>query len=271
MNKELIMKSDVLDILFENRNKNYGAYVLRKSYNNRLQKAFGMMMLAACGFAVFTFLPAKRGFETVPYVFDDPSFGHFKEPDIKQPEVKPKTTVPVQKDVSTGKLTSIIDIVNNTDPTDNLNIDLDKLVISSQTNISTNPGSPQVVDPPGSGGGEIPEPPKPPVIDKSIPLFNPEVMPEYPGGFGALRKFLERNLNNPKEMEEGEEVTVKIRFVVGINGKLQSFVTIQDGGEEFNKEVIRVLKKMPDWIPGRSNGENVLVYYTIPVKFVPAN
>ena len=84
----------------------------------------------------------------------------------------------------------------------------------------------------------------------------------------ALKNFLERNLHNPKEMEEGEAVSVKINFVVGYDGKLQSFVTIEDGGEEFNKEVVRVLKKMPDWIPGKSKGQNVSVYYTIPVKFI---
>jgi len=87
----------------------------------------------------------------------------------------------------------------------------------------------------------------------------------------ALRRFLQRNLTNPKEMEEGEEVNVKIKFVVGYDGRLQSFITVQDGGEEFNKEVIRVLKKMPMWEPGKSNGQNVAVYYTIPVKFVSAN
>jgi protein TonB len=98
-----------------------------------------------------------------------------------------------------------------------------------------------------------------------------DVLPAYPGGMDALKKFLEKHLQNPKEMEEGESVTVKVKFVVGYDGKLQSFVTVQDGGEEFNKEVIRVLKKMPAWVPGKAKGENVSVYYIIPIKFVPAN
>ena len=49
---------------------------------------------------------------------------------------------------------------------------------------------------------------------------------------------------------------------------LLNTATVLDGGEAFNKEVVRVLKKMPDWIPGKAKGENVPVYYTIPVKFV---
>ncbi len=68
-------------------------------------------------------------------------------------------------------------------------------------------------------------------------------MPSYPGGMDALRKFLERNLENPRDMEEGEVANVKVKFVVGFNGQLQSFVTVQDGGDEFNREVMRVLKK----------------------------
>ena len=53
-----------------------------------------------------------------------------------------------------------------------------------------------------------------------------------------------------------------------LDGKLKGFEVIEDGGAVFNKEVIRVLKKMPQWIPGKAEGENVSVYYTIPVKFV---
>ena len=100
-------------------------------------------------------------------------------------------------------------------------------------------------------------------------MDDPEIEPDYPGGIQALRKFLERNLVNPAEMEEGEMVSVHIKFVVGFDGKLQQFKVVKDGGEIFNKEVIRVLKKMPEWIPGKSRGENVSVNFTIPIKFVP--
>ena len=96
-------------------------------------------------------------------------------------------------------------------------------------------------------------------------------MPSYPGGMNALRKFLERNLENPRDMEEGEVANVKVKFVVGSNGELQSFLTVQDGGDEFNREVMRVLKKMPNWVPGKSKGQNVSVFYTIPIKFISAD
>ena len=105
-------------------------------------------------------------------------------------------------------------------------------------------------------------------MDPSTPVDNPEIEPSYPGGINALRNFLQRNLTNPRDLEEGEQVSVQVKFIVGYDGKLQRFETVKDGGTEFNEEVIRVLKKMPQWIAGKSNGKNVSVYYTIPVKFV---
>ena len=106
------------------------------------------------------------------------------------------------------------------------------------------------------------------VPDPSVPRNTADVMPAYPGGMDALRKFLQKNLQNPEDIAEGEEVLVKIKFVVGYDGKLQGFDVVKDGGRAFNQEVVRVLKKMPEWIPGKSNGQNVAVYYTIPVRFM---
>jgi periplasmic protein TonB len=63
-------------------------------------------------------------------------------------------------------------------------------------------------------------------------------------------------------------VSVKVKFIVGYDGQLKGFETIEDGGVAFNNEVIRVLKKMPNWIPGKISGENVSVFYTVPVKFM---
>ena len=60
MKTELILKSDVLDIIFENRNKAYGAYYLRKFYNNRLFKSLGIMLAGVIILSAFTFLPKNE-------------------------------------------------------------------------------------------------------------------------------------------------------------------------------------------------------------------
>ena len=155
------------------------------------------------------------------------------------------------------------------EPTPVLGFDPDKTAIGSTNTAVTNTGGPSIAIPEGIGTTVITEPVKP-AIDKTIPINNPDVMPSYPGGMDALRRFLERNLQNPKEMEAGESVSVSVKFIVGYDGKLQGFVPVKAGEEEFYKEVVRVLKKMPEWVPGKANGENIAVYYAIPVKFVPA-
>jgi protein TonB len=267
MNKELIMKMDVLDILFDNRNKNYGAYDLRKHYNNRLTRSLLIMLGGALVLSAFSLIPSKEMYSTTPVVISDPSLGHVEPP--KQPDPVKVETKPVQPKTPTAKLTSRISFTNKKDTADDLNRDLSNIAIGGTNTLVTGSGGPYI----GGTGGGIVETlrvnPDPVVPDRS-PVETAEIMPSFPGGMAALRKFLERNLQTPNDMEPGEEVEVKVKFVVGYDGKLQSFLTVKDGGTAYNNEVLRVLRKMPDWIPGKSNGENVAVYYTIPVKFIPA-
>jgi len=275
MKTELILKSDVLDIVFDNRNKDYGAYDLRKFYDNRLMKSIGTMIAVVIVLSAFTFIPKTQTLEAAEYVIPPNKMGNVEKPREPKKEIKPAASEPRKlPPVPTQRFLSNIKIVPEKDTADKLAKDITNIQISSTTNTVATSGAPgifQSADPGTGGDGKGKEPVKEPELAPNIPRDGAEVMPSYPGGMDALRKFLQRNLSNPKEMEEGEEVNVKIKFVVGYDGKLQSFITVQDGGEEFNKEVIRVLKKMPTWEPGKSNGQNVAVYYTIPVKFVSAN
>jgi periplasmic protein TonB len=268
MKTELILKSDVLDILFDNRNKAYGAYNLRKFYDNRLMKSLGVMLGVVVVLSAFTFIPKKKAVESSFFYDTTPGYIPPVKDNVKKQE-KPKTNQPPKQKAPTQIWTKPV-IADRKEPVKILTTLSDSVVIASTTTLGEPGNHPIVIQPAntGDGGpGVTPEPAKP-AIDISTPIYSPEVMPAYPGGMEALRKFLQRNLTNPKEMEEGEEVSVKVKFVVDYDGNLKSFVTVQDGGEEFNKEVIRVLNKMPNWIPGKSNGQNVSVYYTIPVKFV---
>lgn len=214
MNSELIMKSDVLDILFERRNKDYGAYMLRKFYNNRLIKSIGLMVAAVIVFSAFTFLPESEKSEDFNVM--DPVFGQVL-PTVKVPEIKPKLIKQVNsRPVSTLKLLSTIVLVNNKDSIELLH-NLDNMEIGSSTNIVLNGGGAQIAGTLGTGIDGTLELPKPetPTVDISTPRDFAEVMPEFPGGVQALRKFLIRNLNNPRDLEKGELISVKVKFVVG--------------------------------------------------------
>lgn len=269
MNSESIMVSDVLDIVFENRNKLYGAYTLRKFYNNRLIKSLGITLGIVTILSAFTLLPAKE----IPIVAEMPyiicTISKIKPPDAKKQ--LPKQVIKSRGAAQKKFITPVI-------VDDKMKVDTLQLI--KQTDLtgfanSNIPGS-NVAALIGAVGIETPDngvgiKPVEEIVAVTQPIENPDIEPAYPGGINALRKFLERNLVNPIAMEKDEMVAVNVKFVVGYDGKLQQFIVVKDGGEIFNKEVIRVLKKMPQWIPGKSKGQNVAVYFTIPIKFIPAD
>jgi periplasmic protein TonB len=278
MNKKFILKSDILDIIFEKRNKLYGAYDLRKFYPSRLKLALGFMLIAAAAFSAFTLMPEKKHVLTlITCPIADTKLIEIK-PEPKVPEkkiqeaLKPKTKTPTKHTpVAQKAFTNNLKIVDNNVKTDTIFTLKPKDNIGTTTIIITEPGpflmQPTKTEPAGSGE-------KPTIIiDKTLPMNGNavDVLPAYPGGMDALTKFLQKNLQNPGQMESGETISVRVKFVVDNTGKLKSFVTVLDGGELYNKEVIRVLKKMPDWIPGKTKGEDVSVYYVIPVKFTGAD
>lgn len=274
MEKNLILKTDILDIIFEKRNKLYGAYNLRKFYPNRLKLSLGFMFITAISFSAFTLIPGKEKEVTVK-VFD------IKEPGLKEIKDKPKETEKKKEVVKAEKkpdakatpvtqkqFTNNLKVVANKEETDSIITLQPNDVISTKTFVATNSGIPTVetvkVEPDGAGTEKAA-----PAIDKTSPMDGDavDVLPAYPGGMDALRKFLQKHLQTPDELEGGQSVSVRVKFVVDYTGKLKSFETVQDGGDAYNKEVVRVLRKMPDWVPGKTRGENVSVYYVIPVRF----
>ena len=269
MTSESIKNSSVLDIVFEKRNKDYGAYRLRKYYNNRLVKSLAIMTGTVVIFSAFTLLPDRSS--SAVFIVADVGFANL--PATPKPAApKPKENKqPLVKAVSTIHLSSTISIVNTKDSADVLhNLD-DKAIGSKNIDVPGDKDGALIVGSYQGGSGSDNEPVKAvgTLVDISHPVNNPDVMPSYPGGIEALRWFLIKNLRNPRDLDEGELITVKVRFVVGYDGQPKSFDIAQDGGAEFNNEVMRVLKKMPVWIPGKTKGQNVPEYYTIPVKFVP--
>ena len=99
-----------------------------------------------------------------------------------------------------------------------------------------------------------------------------ERMPEFPGGIEALKRFLLKNLTMPpNDLDPGTVVKVTARFVVDGEGHVQNIEITQPADPSFNKEVKRVILKMPDWKPGQQNHHPVSVYFNLPVNFVAAD
>jgi TonB family protein len=103
--------------------------------------------------------------------------------------------------------------------------------------------------------------------NKEILIFA-EQMPEFPGGVQALYKYLGKNIRYPLDMRKQKvEAKVIATFVVDAKGRIKNIEVVNKVPQQFADETIRVLKRMPVWIPGKQNGKPVNVKYTLPVDF----
>jgi len=269
MTSNEILKADLLDIIFDNRNKQYGAYALRKNYNTRMMLALGITFgMAFCFFLIIN--PKSSSGNSV--FINDPEeliVRHVVIPEeavIPPQPTRPPQATP-QPNLAQGNLTNQIDIVDDSKRTEDIATqqDLQNLVVSN-----TNMPGVEVPDnvshtPPvaGNGNGITTE-----KIPEETGAALPSSAPEFPGGAEAWLAFLNRHLNSPNSLEAGEKKTVMVRFYVDTHGSITNFNIVQSGGREFDNEVIRVLKKMPKWKPAIQNGVPVSVSFTQPVTFI---
>jgi len=95
-----------------------------------------------------------------------------------------------------------------------------------------------------------------------------DVPPSFPGGDAELMKWMQNNVKYPTLAQEQEvQGKVVLKFVINSNGSISNIEVIRSLETNCDQEAIRVIKSMPNWIPGRQNGRNVATYYTIPIMF----
>jgi len=91
--------------------------------------------------------------------------------------------------------------------------------------------------------------------------------PEFPGGFAALMAFFAENIIHPAEVQDiGWQGRVVVQFVVRKTGEITDVSTLHEVFPPMDKEVLRIAKLMPNWIPGKHNSEKVNVKYTLPIN-----
>lgn len=130
-------------------------------------------------------------------------------------------------------------------------------------------GEPSIIEPPGYSGGITISDTVPEFLEEEILTFSVK-MPEFKGGVSELFNFIKNTLIYPQmEKENGIEGTVYLQFVVNAVGKISAIKILRGvkGAVGLDKEAIRIVNAMPDWIPGENKGKKVSVYTTIPVKF----
>lgn len=270
MEAEKLLQADLLDLIFENRNKTYGAYQLRKEYPSRLYWAMGSVFLMMALLYLLVPGPGSLKIKSDKVMQEVTTTQIMMEPPKQQaPPQQPKPT-PVQQAAAPQKNNTASSSIQIVDSSQFIKTKIPAADSTGfiQTGTGSGPHEGPGTQKPGTDSGTVKTPGGGPNVNRNNILETADVMPSFPGGMQALHRFLELNLQNPTDMESGECIAVKVKFVVGYDGKLKNFEILQDGGAVFNDEVIRVIKKMPNWIPGKSKGENVSVYHVIPVIFV---
>ena len=258
-----ILNADLLDIVFYDRNKNYGAYTIRRFYNNRLLKALGLMIIFA-GLFVLLLLPKNsekqiKEFEIREVVTTDLPLQNKPEKPIQ------KLVQAAAPAVAQRKFTDNIKIENNDKVTELIpeNKSLENVAIGNKTTDGA-PGenaAPQIVNASVTSTGDS--------AATKENIFKPqESSPQFPGGQAAWMRFLSKYLVAPDELQAGEQKTVRVRFFVSEEGNINHFEVVQSAGASFDNEVIRVLQKMPKWKPAEQNGHPISVTFTQPVTFV---
>lgn len=260
------------EIVFENRNKEYGAYDLRHQYPRLLTKSFiiGTALFLLAALSPFIYLTIKNltappkqevKAELVDILEEEPIIEQPKEEEPPPPPPPPKEE---------PKIEVIQNVVP--EPVKAPKIETPPPPISKQLETTTGLNNQEGVKAPAY----TPPPPPPSTGTKAstveVKANNPNEIykdvdqsAEYPGGMGALRKFLGENFDT--SLMEGGEGTLKakLKFVVEKDGTV-SAVTIEEKSpnSDFNNEAIRVVKKLKKWTPAKRNGESVRSYYSVP-------
>ncbi|WP_341224521.1 TonB family protein [uncultured Arcticibacterium sp.] len=264
------------DMLFENRNKEYGAYDLRKKYSSHLTRAFVLGVSGVVFISLSSFFVVKsKTIEVVPqanpYTVHD--LEKWFEPPVDLPKEK-EPIPPVKQEVFeqvvipefVEPVADTKEIVEADVPTDE---QVEIAVISTikqegkpSTDIFENSG-PKILD---GLAIKAPEPPVEPKVEKEF--LSSEIMPEFEGGLKKMYKWLGRNLNYPRNATvNGVEGKVIVTFIVEKDGSISDVKVLKGIGFGCDEEAERVIKKMPKWKAGIQNGKPVRVRYTIPLSF----
>lgn len=267
MNSQQLLSAEILDIIFEGRNKEYGAYELRKHYNRRMFYAISGMMLfiglLLAGYFVSGNNTGKTNIEPISTVIELVDIEK-TEPEKPIPVPPPPPTPP--QEVNTRRYTTfvIVDEVPENERPPEID-ELDNAVISAQ-NIYSDVIS-EIVTPPieAIGNGIIEAPPAKENENKVWEKV--EIESEFPGGTASWKRFLIKTLNYPeKAIEEEVSGTVVVQFIVDQEGNVSEVEAIS-GPDLLKAEAIRVIKKSGKWTAAIQNGRKVKSYKKQPLTF----
>jgi periplasmic protein TonB len=266
-----ILSSDILDLLFEDRNKAYGAYDLRKTYKKRLTIALlctaAVALLALGGSFLSSTLKKEKGKVQVREM----TLADLKQEEEKKPEPPPPP--PPKQEPPKVEMTKFTppkivkdeEVKKDEIPPETKELEDTKIDVVSQEGIKDEGLAPAVVD----EGKQVVEEKKD--EDENKVFEKVEVEASFKGGEREWRKYLERNLDANVPVDNGASAgtyQVVIQFIVDKEGRISDVKALTSHGNGMEEEAVRVIKKGPDWVPAIQNGRNVKAYRKQPITFV---
>lgn len=258
-----LLRKQWLDIVFEGRNKSYGAYDLRRKSGSIAARA---MIIGAIVFSIAVATPMIMDF--IGSATDDDTALDQKITTVKlPPKEKPKEDLPPPPPpppkVDQVKFVKPV-VAKTEDVTEEPPKveDIKDKKLGDET-IKGDPDAPVTLEPVGNGPKEV--------VEEDNNIYNSagiEVKPEFPGGLGKFYGFVKSNYNTPEE--EGLKGKVIVSFVVEKDGSLTDIKVLRDIGYGTGAEAIRVLKKCPRWTPAEQNGKKVRCSYQLPISIASA-
>ena len=254
------------DIVFEHRNRAYGAFELRKSYSHNVNKAviigvslFLMAIISPMLFAEKIKI-VDKGFDFV--LNPEAVIPQQKEKKIVEPKIE-KQQVETKRFVEIKVVPPTEVIIETTPPTQE---ELKDAVIGSQDIKGNPPVNDFVAAAPPIEASSATRTVELTAVDE--PMIVVEIQPSFAGGNDEMYKFLSKNLKYPSAAQRaGVQGKVFLSFVVEKDGSLSNVQDIKGIGFGCDEEAIRVIKMMPKWNPGRQQGNAVRVRFTLPIFF----
>ena len=274
MEANKILDADILDIIFDGKNKSYGAYQLRKTYSKTLTRALmitlAILLLVFLGSVFANFINKNAGKETIDVL--DTQMAELKKDEPPPPPPPPPPPLPPPPpEVNQVKFTPP-KIVKDEEvkPDEKIEEIKEDQVISNKTVESDNK---QIVQAPVEDKGtQVAEVPK--KDDDENKVFNKvEVEATFPGGDAGWLRYVKNNIDANTPIDNGAPegtYTVIVRFIVSKDGSISDVVPETKLGFGMEAEAVKAIKKGPKWTPAIQNGRNVNAYRRQPVTFVVA-
>lgn len=273
MDVNKILTADILDIVFEGRNKEYGAYELRRTYNKRITYAIIGTVVVCLLFLVGSLVANSSKKENTQILVQDMELQDVKQ-DEKKPEPPPPPPPPKQEPpkVEITKFTPPKIVKDEEVKPEEEIKEVEKLEDTKIGTINQEGIKDEgIVAPPVEvkGTGVVEAPKQEEDYDKVFTVV--QIPAEFPGGIPAWSKYLERNLNRDLPVENGAppgKYTVIVSFIVDKNGGISEVKAENDPGYGTKDEAVRVIKRGPNWKPAIQNGRQVIYRHKQSITFM---